>query len=150
MTSVPMTAQRPAVQLRKGLPSDEGFVARSWAETVRGSAWQHRVIDSAAFSKAHYDFAGRLLKRCALTVAGPPDDDTTIYGFMLREPGTVHLVFVTKPWRRLGIASQLLERAHADDSHTLWTQDWAQWGRDRWPGRRYVPYWMLDSWRSNG
>jgi GNAT superfamily N-acetyltransferase len=130
--------------IRKGTATDDGFVARAWVDTVRGSARQFRAVDSGHFNRFHYKAAGELIKRCEVRVAAPPGDDVTIYGVAVLEPSStlVHLVYVRKNLRRLGIAKRLLEGVDVPECcFTTWSQD-AVWLLEKYPHMRHVPYWM--------
>ncbi len=145
-SEAPQHSARPDFIVRKGTVSDEGFVAKSWVDTARGSSRQTRNIDAGSFNAFHYSMAKRILERAEIRIAAPPDDESTIYGFAVLEPGVVHIVYTKKAWRRLGIASELVRGVGATDAcFSTWSQDCTNWISDKYKGMRYAPYWMTSN-----
>lgn len=131
--------------IRCGQTSDEGFVAESWAKTFQGSDASIRRIHPNFFNRSVYPRIEELLHGAEVRIASPADDDVTIYGFAVLEPGLVHMVYVKKPWRRLGIAAALLQGVDlgACDWGTQ-SQDFREWIRHKYPMANYRPFWMQE------
>lgn len=92
---------------------DLPYVMRSWMEC-------HRDMGPSEVRRVSRDmyFAGQrrciewLLDRPATTVliAHDLEDESNIYGFMVHDLRTLHYVYVKLTWRRLGVASRLMDR----------------------------------------
>ncbi len=129
--------------------TDRAFVADAWLNSLRAGTEETRRADWDAF-KAHHNAAiDRILDDAAtvVSIAAPAGDDLTIYGFLVRRPGAFHMLFVKKPWRRMGVAKRLLDGAELDGAvFTQWTRDVGEWilprfmkavGRDRFGKQRF-------------
>jgi hypothetical protein len=66
-------------------------------------------------------------------VATPPDDEVTVYGFLVhRPPDLLHMCFVKMPFRRDGIAHDLFAGVQVEGATcTEWTKDFSDWIRER-------------------
>jgi hypothetical protein len=94
-------------EVRDSLDSDEGFVAKSYVETLRGLLPHRAPARSDAAESAfrhhwHHAIHGKLESTRA-RVAGPENDSVVIYAFCL--PG--EFVYVRAAWRGLGLAASL-------------------------------------------
>jgi GNAT superfamily N-acetyltransferase len=96
--------------IRPGRPADARFVLDSWARSFRRSPFAGCVPEDLYPSVVRAT-ATRLLATGTLEVACNPDEPDQILGWALREPGRLHYVYVKDPWRRDGIARDLLARA---------------------------------------
>lgn len=146
------SSTRPEFVIRHGENGDEGFAAKCWVDTARGSTTATRNVDSGLFNEWHYSVVGNLLSRCQLRIAAPPNDDVgEIYGFVLYEPTAIHMVYVKKTWRKFGIAKRLLgSMLEGDICFSTWSQDVGSWILSKYRNARYVPYWLAPGDKSNG
>jgi GNAT superfamily N-acetyltransferase len=143
--TVPPSPGVPVYVIREGTEAHNDFVAKSWVETFRGGDKAHRYIEPGFFNRSIYPEIEEILLRAEVRVAGPVDDETTVYGFAVLEPGTVHMVYVRKPWRRYGIAKALLTDVDLPSSDwTTQSMDFREWIRFRYPMRGYRPFWMKE------
>jgi hypothetical protein len=141
---------RPNFVVRAGTESDVPFICKSWLETLR-SSHEARAVDSASFSRHHLAIISRILKRPGVQVriAAPPDDDFTVYAFVVMEPGKIHLAYTRKAWRRMGIAKELLQDQKLSEmSFSTWSPDVQHWAFEKYR-MQYVPNW-IDSGREHG
>lgn len=99
----------PSFEVRHGTMNDMGYVARTWREVVRQALSAKHGERAERFSRDATRMVERLLPRCAIFSASPPGDTQTVYGFVVMEPGCVHLVYVKKALRRFGIGTALME-----------------------------------------
>lgn len=100
----------PSFEVRPAKPSDMGYVVQTWREEAREALFiGHHGHHAQRFNNLCREFAARSIERCTIQVAAPPDDPRTIYGFIVREPGCVHLVYVKSALRRMGIGASLME-----------------------------------------
>lgn len=120
-------------------------MAQSWADTFRGSDASLRRIEPGFFNRSVYPRIEEILKRAEVRIAGPAGDDLTIYGFAVLEAGTIHMVYVKKAWRRLGIGQALLEGV--DLQKSVWStqsQDFREWIRHKYLMAGYRPFWLTE------
>ncbi len=107
-----------ACLVRPAEPADLAFISETWAEGFRrGSAWAHRLTNRVYFSH-HAPVIAALLSRSAVLVAADPQDPAVIYGYVVFEVESpegpaLHWCYVKKAWRRLGVATRLVEAAVA-------------------------------------
>jgi len=88
----------------------------------------------------------KVLARAELRVAGPPEDETVLYGFAVLEPALVHMVYVRQSWRRMGIAKRLLEGVQLEAcAYSTHTTDMGQWIRHKHPMTEYQPFWLTEA-----
>lgn len=122
--------------LREGLDTDRAFVADAWLNTLRASNQESKRAEWHNFRAAKsHDIDGILDdKATKVRVAGPPDDDVTIYGFLVhRPPDLLHMLFVKKPFRLNGIANALLSGLVLEGATlTHWTRDMEHWLLDKY------------------
>ena len=149
---VPLKQPRPVYVIRAGQASDKPFVAQCWAREFRASEGWVRQIDSDFITRCIYPRIEEILNRADVRVAGPPEDETTVYGFSVVEPGLVHLVYVRRAWRRMGIATALLAGiALSKYKWTTQTREWLEWARHKYELESYQPFWMTpgkgDEWK---
>lgn len=100
--------ERPSFRIRPGLVTDEGYIANSWIGSFMGSSKYAKRLQGRLVHGFCRPLVSELIKRAAITVAAPEDDDQTIYGYMVSGPGIIHMVYVRKEWRRYGIATALV------------------------------------------
>jgi predicted RNA polymerase sigma factor len=110
--------QGPAViphNLRPLRPSDDAFVYGSWLGSLADELGIDRNDDKAFrdFKRMMRPSLAKILesKAVATTVARSRLDDDVLMGWVCSEPGVLHFVYVTKPWRRMGLATSLLSAA---------------------------------------
>lgn len=121
--------KRELCMLRSMRKEDEAFVYSTWLKAIYyGNRWKtgfledsndppreapvdvYGAIDKQAFFSAYHAFLGRLFAKptiCVLICCLKEDQDV-ILGYSVTEPGVLHFVFVKEPWRRLGIARDLI------------------------------------------
>ena len=117
--------------LRPATPGDRAFVADSWRNSIRAATDESLAIDWESF-RAHHDARIDAIldsKDTRVTIAHPPGDDVTIYGFIADGgDSVVHMIFVKAAWRRQGIASALWgTRDHRNVTVTAWTSHMSKW-----------------------
>lgn len=110
MQALQPASRGPSYEIRASRPTDEGLIYQSWTGSVRAALhFQHDSVEALKFGTATRGLIEEILKRATVRIAAPADDDLTVYGFAVFEPGLLHCVFVKKPLRQLGIGSALLE-----------------------------------------
>lgn len=117
------------------------MVADAWVQTAKASSRATRSADKGAFFKHHHKIVSGILGRAEIRIAAPPDDDFTILGFAVVEPGTIHMVYVKAAFRRLGLARALLGEIQPKQStFTYWTKDVQDWLWEKYRGIKYNPF----------
>ena len=109
--AVAIEPERLPFCLRDGTADDHAFVMDSWLlEEKEASGHIERGHFVRWQKRMQRDALARPSSR--LVVACPPDDPSTIIGWLLfadTRPRVVHYVFVRFPARRLGVARMLLD-----------------------------------------
>lgn len=106
-----------ASTLRPACSLDAGPMGAMISEAVAARAWKPR-LHSAAEDIAHAD---ALIARGWVTVAEAPEGGT-VTGFLAREGGYVHALFIAPGWQRRGIGRALIARAKTESpALDLWT-----------------------------
>lgn len=148
--------------------SDRAFIADSWLNTLRAASLETRRADWQCWRAFHNQRIDGILddERTRVRVVAPPDDEFTVYGFLVyretttpHDPGLLHMLFVKKPFRKDGMARDLLDGIDLEGmSFTEWTAEVEKWilarfekfkGRDRWgkpiveSSLRYNPHWRM-------
>lgn len=99
--------------IRPAVPDDVAFIADTWLEGYRhGSPWANRLTNQVFYSH-HHPVVHALLARASVLAAVDSEDPQVIRGYVVWEPETpegpaLHWIYVSKAWRRLGIAARLL------------------------------------------
>lgn len=105
----------PIVSLRPGHPLDAGRVGDMITRAVAGQPWMPR-LHTGAEDIAH---AGRMIDKGWVTVA---EVDYTPAGFIARDGGYIHSLYIAAEAQGSGIGTLLLDDAKAKcDSLELWT-----------------------------
>lgn len=98
--------------LREGLPSDHAFVYATLLRDYRTSDVARTLADDRRhFFEGHHSLVEKLLRRARLDVACGIEDPDVIVGWILWEPALpmrLHYIYVREPYRRLGVAQDLL------------------------------------------
>jgi GNAT superfamily N-acetyltransferase len=97
--------------VRDSVPSDINLVYNSWLKQHYGSAFSQGIPPHVYFT-GHRVILNYLTKAAIIKVACSVEDASHIYGWMCAETHEVplvHFVYVKQPYRRMGIATLLLE-----------------------------------------
>jgi GNAT superfamily N-acetyltransferase len=97
------------------------FIFSAWLKSYRNNAWAKNAPNTVYF-KYHHELIERILKRSAVLIAHPEDDADQILGFAVFEERNelviAHYVYVKQPYRRMNIASELLNAVPRVDFFT--------------------------------
>ncbi len=116
--------------IRPYLRTDREFVVDAWLNTARAASKDAVESDWDAFRTHYNKRIDSILDDSGTTVriAAPEDDEVTVYGFLVLGPKLLHMVFVKKPFRRQGIAKQLLAGVDTTGAtFTHWSRDFGHW-----------------------
>lgn len=148
LDAVPTAPMTPAPSLhyviRLGGKTDWPMVADAWVNSHKASSRATKLSEPGRFFKHHHRIIDGVLKdeETEVRVAAPPDDDFTVFGFAVLQRGLIHMVYVKKPFRRLGLARKLLTGIRLDETaFTYWTRDVGEWIHDKFPKMKFNPHW---------
>lgn len=135
----------PIYILRPGTPADRAFIAKTWAETFRANPAEKR-IEEGIFRRGVYRCIEAILERAIVRCAVPPSDDGVLYGYAVLEPGCIHMVYVRRVWRKMGLARRLLAGIElADSDWSTQSADFRDWIRHKYRLRHYRPFWLTEN-----
>lgn len=102
------------VSFRAVEPGDISFILDSWIKSYRTSPWAGVVPNHKFFDVTHEVIEELLTRGAVLSVACATHDPTRILGWACTEHVTggvaCHYVYVKDPFRRMGLATELLKR----------------------------------------
>lgn len=131
------------IELRVAKPEDLNFIFATWLKSYRHSSQFARRISNTVFFTWHHKVIERLIGRGAqISVAHPKGEPDVILGYGCAElfdgQPVVHFIYVKKPFRRMGVATKLLEGL-TPTLFTHWTAD-TEWIVKKRPELMYNPY----------
>lgn len=104
------------LQFRPANAGDMAFVYDSWIKCWRESPWAGVVRNNDIYEVTRSVIQDLLARGAKIEVACARHDETRILGWACTEriPNgfVAHFVYIKDPFRRRGLASELLERAH--------------------------------------
>jgi hypothetical protein len=137
------------IQVRKATADDIPFIFNSWLKAYKHSSLFAKRIKHEVFFKYHHAVVERIIYRIPLIlIATPAGDSSTILGYIVSEAldcPTIHFCYVKAPFRRFGVARQLLGATLQQlgtsqvQDFTHWTKD-MDWATEKLPTLRYNPY----------
>ena len=133
-----MLSQRPTlpeydlpIEIRPPIPADEAYLFRTHLDSIRvtGVAFKnHR--DKIFYKYAHKVLSAILARGAKVLVASAPGDTSVIYGVLIYEPtpipeedkeGVLHWAYVKSTYRRLKVATRLIEASGIDPNKAYYT-----------------------------
>lgn len=100
------------VRIRPATEADTAFIFNSWLKCCKHGP-TGKLIQSSVFYAGQHQVIEGLLKTTHCFIACNHNDVSQIFGYAVAERVedvfVVHMVYVKEPYRRLGIASALLE-----------------------------------------
>lgn len=131
------------VGFRAAVPDDEAIVFNAWLLAHRKHGdWPPRLSSQRYFAE-HKATIAQLIARSRMLVACNEQRPTQVLGFICWEGATLHWLFVKQPFRRHGIARELLKLARLNDEPSIRCSHWTQRAEqlrakgERW---RYDPF----------
>lgn len=95
-------------------PGDVNFILDSWLKSYRDSDWAGVVPNHLYYQTMHESVEGLLARGAKIEVACARHDSTKILGWICSEivkgGWCMHAVYVKDPYRRLGLAKELITR----------------------------------------
>lgn len=135
-------ALESVVRFRPMEPGDVNFVLDSWIRSYRESPWAGVVPNHRFFEVMHEAIEGLIARGTKVVVACAKTDTTRILGWVayerLHDGVACHYVYVKDPFRRRGLATELLKHATAQvDARHFYTFRTRQ--SAYFPGWQYEP-----------
>lgn len=93
--------------IRPAQPTDAGAVGAILSQFIAQTDWMPRLYSAAQ----ELSFAGTMIDRGWVRVAEPEGSGTGIAGFMARDAGYIHALYVASEQRGQGVGRSLLEDA---------------------------------------
>lgn len=138
-----MTPLKVAVKVRPYRPKDESFVLATWLQNLYFYSRFKSRMPKGAFMEWMHQRAETIMINATVIVACDPEDEDVIYGY--RVSGTdkrglhiVHYVYVKGTWKRLGIATKLMEDVPESFVYPHRTDDLVFFAR-KFPSARHQP-----------
>lgn len=138
------------LKIREYQPGDEAFLYATWLKAYRHSSEFARRIRDVVFFERHHQAIEGILKRprVSVLVACLDDSHDTILGYLVTERyndrPVIHYCYVKLSFRRMGVASALLDVARVSPNESLFShragEDDMVWIERRFPGLVYDPY----------
>lgn len=107
--------ERPTITwgIRLFTEDDRAFLLDSWLKSTRDEPASGNVPNNMAAAVLQEAVRQLLVRGAKILIAHNPDRDSQIVGWICAEAGRegekiVHMIYSKKPFRRLGIAKQLL------------------------------------------
>lgn len=101
-------------------------------------------MEPGFFRRTIYPRIQAVLERAEVRVAHLAKSDDVLCGFVVLEPGVVHMVYVRPPWRRMGMAKALLHDVELSECDwSTQSGEFREWIRFKYPMRHYRPFWAL-------
>jgi ribosomal protein S18 acetylase RimI-like enzyme len=112
---------RVDVEFRSGRVADGNLIRATWLRAFKSSA---RGVPAPWYYAAQGALVNALLERSDVTIAHYPGDEDQVVGYCVVDDGLLHWVYTKGTFRRLGIATQLLDHAHPSTPRQLthWTR----------------------------
>lgn len=106
---------RIAYRLRTFEEGDRHFVSRGWASEMRRAEFS-RHVPPAVYWPCQHEMIRRILEVSTTLIACDPNDPSHLYGCIVLqgEPPIMHWLYVKGPYRRLGLATELVTQTIGD------------------------------------
>lgn len=112
------------ILIRPVTKSDLGFVVRTWIESLRYGNDLFREIPEHTLFENYKKFIGQIIEKpsTVITIASLRDEPGLIIGFAVGQGTNIlHYVYVREPWRKLGLARDLVPRETKYVTHLTFT-----------------------------
>lgn len=100
------------VTQRPGSKEDHAFIYASWLQGLYYGNYYFREIDKDIFFKHYNKVIEYLLnkKNSIVVISCLREDPDVILGYAVCEPTILHWVFIKEPWRKLGLARDIIPK----------------------------------------
>lgn len=98
------------IQIRPGMQSDHGYIVRTWIESLRHGNDLYREIPEHILFENYRTLIGQIILKpgIEIKIACLREEPGLIIGFSISHGNVLHYVYVREPWRRIGIAREIV------------------------------------------
>lgn len=134
---VGVASEGASVAIRPLCADDEAFVFETWLKGAKRSTYHAQRIRDGVFYRQHHLVIERILERDPVAlIAHTTDCPDVILGYVIAEKAgplhwgdspILHWCYVKLPWRKLGIATKLIEKATEGNPERAVFTHWTNW-----------------------
>lgn len=96
------------MRIREGKVADVPLILSTWLRGLRYGNKYYGAMDAKSYFTNYKRVIEHIISKSVVLVACDDDDEDTIFGYAVVEPGLLHWVYVKELHRRRGIANQLI------------------------------------------
>lgn len=96
------------VLIRYYQDDDKNFILSSWLRSYRNSQFAKKIQPEIYYAN-HARVVEHMIQTCTILVACDPTAPYVTYGYICYQPELIHYIYVKYPFRKLKIATILLE-----------------------------------------
>lgn len=112
MSDLPRKEKTLPIMVRPATQGDVNFILNSWIKSAYSNLPKAYEMPNFMFCTEHHKLIEAVLKRSTVIVACDRKDPSIIYGYLVAEylqnHPTIHYIYVKQTFRRLGLASYLI------------------------------------------
>lgn len=97
------------IELRPHRKTDEPFIYATWMRGLKHANDVYKQIDKIEYDRGQRKVIETILKIGTVMIAALKEDPDVILGYSVTRNPIIDWVFVKMPWRRLGLATELLK-----------------------------------------
>lgn len=102
-----------SIHFRPLSAEDINFFYNSWLVSYRNTL-QNLAISNPIYYQTQKEVIHNCITNGDVIMACDPEDHNSLFGFICYEGNVVHYIYVKYPFRRLGVANELLKKAGID------------------------------------
>src|SRR3972149_1030541 len=100
--------QKGNMSIRGGEKDDLPFIISTWLKSYRQAGYGVKLIRQDVFFRHFHDLIESILNSAEIYIAAVKDSPSTIVGYLVAGEEVLHYAYVKSPFRRMGIATELL------------------------------------------
>jgi hypothetical protein len=108
------------IEIRPAKPDDLPFIYATWLKSYRTSQFAQN-IESKIYFSWHHKIIESILTRSQVVIAHPTGQPNIIVGYLVTEPNVVHYCYVKFQFRKLGVATNLIQHQSIDPNQMQFT-----------------------------
>lgn len=95
------------ITIRDPEAGDLNFILSTWLKAIYYGSEYWNLVDQEAYFKNMEPFIKKLLIKSTVKVACLSDDTDVVLGYSVYQNNSIHMIFVKKSYRKLGIGKML-------------------------------------------
>lgn len=116
-----MNSKKMGYQIRPAKSTDINRIYSDWLRSYRQNSTSMKELPEKVFFDEHRRVINGILKTGTVLVLADCADDYVVAGFICFESDVLHYIYVKKDFRKLGLASELMEAANFKRGRELLT-----------------------------